>query len=786
MSEAGGPMGRRWARLARRLRATQRPVVWLRAPAGSGKTRLAFEPGPRKMRAAAPDWLLLDEPASGTLREMLVACTSSPGRPGRLLVASRTHTDIEDVLLTARLYGQVETIDESELFLQSCDCPGHRGEELLAVTGGWPVLADGLLSGRAHEMMEMLPAFLDREVLPDLAPAVVTAMFGALAAPLGAAAVQHLFGGDSARALHPFLEQTPAGWVLASRWVHDALLKLRTRPKALRRAVLEALVVLHARHAEPAQAILALLDLGQVTEAVEVFEAAGGIFFGYRHGFHALERVLERLGPERERNTESLFFARLYLMIKSGQVREALLRLDSQHPGLPVDLRRLRLSHRPYALLLRIDLSLDIDENPPLEVIASWGRLEALFPPGDTLARGLLYNTMAIGFLQAGALVEARELAEEALATFERAGSPYLAHFMLLHLCDLSLRHGRLRHAALELRRAEEALTVSGHTFNSEPAIMACFRARIAYEEGRFADCPTDIEPILQALLRGDSWSDLIAGLAGCCVFAVFWQQGLRKALESLDHCALTLSRRHGPTQNRGLELVRIRLYQAARRHEEARVRFEEYAVDVVHPAGARRTEKLAVEESLIRLRELVVDEHPTPKALKFAASLANRPGIDARQAIALGILLASLRQRQGDRGAARRHLAVALRNAESEGLLAVLVEHGEFLARLLPLVAAKPGPGNARIAAFAERVARLLQMLPATPAHAKRLAGVTRQEHRVLSYVTEGYTNKQIARALGLSEGAIKFHLGNLFRKLGVASRGALAEAADVRGFRT
>jgi len=36
------------------------------------------------------------------------------------------------------------------------------------------------------------------------------------------------------------------------------------------------------------------------------------------------------------------------------------------------------------------------------------------------------------------------------------------------------------------------------------------------------------------------------------------------------------------------------------------------------------------------------------------------------------------------------------------------------------------------------------------------------------------------------LSEGAIKFHLGNLFRKLGVASRGALAEAADVRGFRT
>jgi DNA-binding CsgD family transcriptional regulator len=173
-------------------------------------------------------------------------------------------------------------------------------------------------------------------------------------------------------------------------------------------------------------------------------------------------------------------------------------------------------------------------------------------------------------------------------------------------------------------------------------------------------------------------------------------------------------------------------------------------------------------------------------ETLKFAAALANRPGLDARQSIAVGILQARLRQRQGDPGAARRHLAVALRNAEAENLLAVLVEHGEFLAGLLPLVAAKPGPGNARLAAFADRVAKLLKMLPATPTHAKALAGVTRQEHRVLSYVTDGYTNKQIARALGSSEATVKFHLGNLFRKLGVSSRGALAESAAARGLRT
>ena len=97
---------------------------------------------------------------------------------------------------------------------------------------------------------------------------------------------------------------------------------------------------------------------------------------------------------------------------------------------------------------------------------------------------------------------------------------------MLLHLCDLSLRHGRLRDAADEVRRAEEVLRDSGLAFNSEPAIIECFKARIAYEEGRFADCPAAIQPILQALLRGDSWPGLISAMAGHFVFYRFLAAG--------------------------------------------------------------------------------------------------------------------------------------------------------------------------------------------------------------------------------------------------------------------
>ncbi|MDB6083407.1 MAG: LuxR family transcriptional regulator, partial [Gammaproteobacteria bacterium] len=191
-------------------------------------------------------------------------------------------------------------------------------------------------------------------------------------------------------------------------------------------------------------------------------------------------------------------------------------------------------------------------------------------------------------------------------------------------------------------------------------------------------------------------------------------------------------------------------------------------------------------EEGLVRLRQQIVQRGSLDAALKFAAGLAHLPGFEARHRIALSILQAYLRHRRAEPGLARRHLSVALRTAEAENLLGVLVEDGEFLERLLPLIVAQPGPGNARIAGFAQRVARLLRTLPSAPMYSKTLAGVTRQEHRVLSYVADGYTNKQIARALSLSESAIKFHLRNLFRKLKVTSRVALCEAVERRGIRT
>jgi DNA-binding NarL/FixJ family response regulator len=72
-------------------------------------------------------------------------------------------------------------------------------------------------------------------------------------------------------------------------------------------------------------------------------------------------------------------------------------------------------------------------------------------------------------------------------------------------------------------------------------------------------------------------------------------------------------------------------------------------------------------------------------------------------------------------------------------------------------------------------RVARALLPTQAGGA-ADPAGGLSAREREVLALVARGMANKQIARALGISERTVKAHLGRVFRHLGVAERTSAA----------
>ena len=65
----------------------------------------------------------------------------------------------------------------------------------------------------------------------------------------------------------------------------------------------------------------------------------------------------------------------------------------------------------------------------------------------------------------------------------------------------------------------------------------------------------------------------------------------------------------------------------------------------------------------------------------------------------------------------------------------------------------------------------------------AAALASLTPQQFRVLTMLTEGLLNKQIAYELGVSEATIKAHVTAILRKLGVHSRTQAVIAAQRLG---
>jgi DNA-binding NarL/FixJ family response regulator len=69
------------------------------------------------------------------------------------------------------------------------------------------------------------------------------------------------------------------------------------------------------------------------------------------------------------------------------------------------------------------------------------------------------------------------------------------------------------------------------------------------------------------------------------------------------------------------------------------------------------------------------------------------------------------------------------------------------------------------------------------TPEDTLRAAGLTEREMTMLKALARGLSNKAISQELWVTEQTVKFHLGNLYRKLGVPNRLAAATVAHSHG---
>jgi LuxR family maltose regulon positive regulatory protein len=205
-------------------------------------------------------------------------------------------------------------------------------------------------------------------------------------------------------------------------------------------------------------------------------------------------------------------------------------------------------------------------------------------------------------------------------------------------------------------------------------------------------------------------------------------------------------------------------------------------------PASAMAAEEDSVGLAILRLRLAQGGGAPVTGALNDALRRAQRDGHQAQQARLL--LLRALHQhRAHDPAMALRTLDDALALAARCGLLRSLVDAEPQLLDLVEAIGARrpvapPGVDDylRRLLAAAGRTPVAAAAAAAEPARARSEAEeLTEREIRILRLLKAGLGNRELAQSLFLSEATVKWHLHNIFAKLGVKNRiGALARAQE------
>jgi DNA-binding NarL/FixJ family response regulator len=155
---------------------------------------------------------------------------------------------------------------------------------------------------------------------------------------------------------------------------------------------------------------------------------------------------------------------------------------------------------------------------------------------------------------------------------------------------------------------------------------------------------------------------------------------------------------------------------------------------------------------------------------LEPGASDALSPGLDADQAPPALVLLSDEMDSDWMHEALPRNVMAILPRDATPGEIVAAIEAVAAGLCVLP----------------AEIFARLLSGRKPSRAIASavHIEALTSREIEVLAMLAEGFSNKEIARQLAISDNTVKFHLSSIFGKLGATSRTEAVTLGMRRGF--
>ncbi|RDK05214.1 IS630 family transposase [Cupriavidus lacunae] len=692
--------------------------------------------------------------------------------------------------------------EESERYL--CDQLGaidrHDAMELHRLTDGWvaglQLFAVGLRNrrGQGYRAVQVRDArafasYFDQEVLGRLAPEDLDmltrmAICHRLCAPLCAAVAGRPEDTEQTAKRLERLEQGNLFITQIGRHEHDTwyrlhpllrevlLARLEEWPAPDRQALHAAACAWFGARGYMDDAVRHAVLAGDVEAAAAMVEDRAYAML-VNGDLSQLGRLLRQLPDEHVRQRFSLLVASAYLQMYTSRfddARQSVQQIQAQHHGLD---RRQRYT----AALIQAGLALQQDDIDT--VLAMAPELRDIPADADDFSWICRGNILGWALVYRGEYDEARAIVEHTGALRAAPRSSLLGQ--CISAMSLALE-GRLEQAEKTVREVLARAEAGGAAYTGLSCMAAGLLADMLYEVNDADAAIQLLEPRINVLERVSLPDTVLHAMA--VLSNAHWLAGRReRSVVYLDRLEAYAGRFGLDRLLIGALALRLRRHQQLGEMEAAgkvTQRLEAIAArhaDASSPKG--RQVRAAMERIRVEMSLYLRDFGAAAARLDLLLQDARLRRQPARVA-ALRLQQAIARLHLGDLPAMREHLQEGLRLGHRLGLVRTLLDASCDLPRQLGALA-QAAPLDPVLAFYVQR----LQAEAARAAHgsAAELAGMpdtaqtlSEREREVLNLVAQAMPNKKIAMVLGLSAETVKWHLKNIYAKLGVSGRGGAA----------
>ncbi len=525
---------------------------------------------------------------------------------------------------------------------------------------------------------------------------------------------------------------------------------------------------------------------GDFERCAELVERAGGwrlVLFG---GMDQLGQLLDVIPPAERLSHPRLLLAESYVALKKGLLREArstfdLVAKDMIEP--PGDWSALDDCERD---ILNIGVLIRTYEDNTVDrpFLTFFDLVRERIPGADGLTRGVLDCAGSVACLCLGELGRADDFAKRAMGAMREVNSVLGLNYCFLHAGLACAYRGDLRSATAYLQRAK-AMAVEN--FGADSGLQALAETLLAmvqlWEDGRLTMSAAALDKAFRHVCDYDGWFEIYAaGLDSR--FRLAWLAGDDEAMDRV------IADGDGITHARGLErLATIVNAQRLLRHCRAGDPAARPLAEMLagqHPTGAWRENPAhwrPYQDVAFALVTWSMSLAPQQARARATDMLACAQAVGARfYEVRAHLLLARIETSAAPQDKALAHLRAAVRLAAGQRIALPFMEQLKLAPLVRQLKRALWDAGDDPVeASFLSDIEE--QLAAASPAPDGVMALLSAREQEVVAELSRGLTNKEIARALDMTEHTVKFHLKNIFVKLGVDRRAhALAAVRDAR----